>query len=363
MDMTRYGIEGFEDDELDYYSRQIVLQDIGLTGQRKLKEARVCLVGLGGLGSPIAIQLASMGVGHLRIVDRDVVETSNLQRQHLYDMDMVGYPKVEAAAMRLSKQNPYIEIEAIPTSLTSFNAEKIVAGMDVVVDGLDRMAPRYALNRACVKHGIPFVFGAAITHVGNTSTIIPGETACLECFLGDIDDEEMPTCSTVGVHPAIINIIASIQVSETVKILTGKTPNLKDTLLYCDLSDLSFEKVHIAKVDGCPVCGSDATSEPPTSTHEPLKEICGRDGRRVFVFTPREDLNLNLDLLNEHLVSLGFDINVGAKLGTTFSGEPGIKASVLKSGVTILEGVDSRDEAVKLHSLLAVEKTGRDTGK
>ena len=101
-----------------------------------------------------------------------------------------------------------------------------------------------------------------------------------------------------------------------------------------------------AKVDGCPVCGSDATSEPPASTYEPLEEICGRDGRRVFVFTPKEDLNLNLDLLNERLVSLRFDINVGAKLGTTFSKEPGVKASVLKSGVTILEGVDSRDEAV-----------------
>jgi adenylyltransferase/sulfurtransferase len=126
-----------------------------------------------------------MGVGRLRIVDRDVVETSNLQRQHIYSMDKVGYPKVEAAAERLMRMNPFIEVEAVPMSITPKNAEGIIEGMDVIVDGLDRMTPRYVLNRACVKLGTPFVYGAVITHIGNASTIIPGETACLECFQGE----------------------------------------------------------------------------------------------------------------------------------------------------------------------------------
>ena len=159
--MSNYTINGFSAKELDYYSRQMVLAEIGVTGQRRLKKARVCVVGLGGLGSPLSMQLASMGVGHLRLVDRDVVEMSNLQRQHLYSVDVVGYPKVEAAASRLRSLNPHIEMEPLPLSLNPNNAEKTLSGVDVVGDGLDRMAPRYVLNRACVKLGIPYVFARA----------------------------------------------------------------------------------------------------------------------------------------------------------------------------------------------------------
>jgi adenylyltransferase/sulfurtransferase len=124
--LSRFSIQGFLDAEIDYYSRQIVLDGIGLSGQRKLKNARVCVVGVGGLGSPIVIQLASMGVGHLRVVDRDVVEASNLQRQHLYGMAMLGYPKVEAAAERVRGLNPFIEVDPVPMSVTPENAERIV---------------------------------------------------------------------------------------------------------------------------------------------------------------------------------------------------------------------------------------------
>ncbi len=350
--MSRYNVQGFSDEELDYYSRQIVLQEIGIVGQRKLKESRVCIVGLGGLGSPIAIQMASMGVGHLRLVDRDIVEMSNLQRQHLYGMDVVGYPKVEAAADRLKKLNPFIEVEPLPLSLTPINAERIIEGMDVVVDGLDRMAPRYALNRACVKLGVPYVFGAVITNVGNASTIIPGETACLECFHGNVDDDALPTCAVVGVHPSIINIVASIQTSEAIRILLGKHPNLANTLIFCDLQDLSFEKIQLARIESCPVCGTEPLSEPSPIKHEPVEEICGREGRRVFVFTPDTDLDLDLEVLNNHLKTSGFTLDVKAGLGTTFSKGSNVHGSILNSGVTILEGVESMKEATKLQMIL-----------
>jgi molybdopterin/thiamine biosynthesis adenylyltransferase len=345
--MPDYSIPGFSDDELEYYSRQVVLKEIGVSGQQRLKDAHVCLVGVGGLGSTIAVQLATMGVGHLRIVDRDVVETSNLQRQHIYSMDKVGYPKVEAAAKRLRRMNPFIEVEAVPMSITSKNAEGIIEGMDVVMDGLDRMTPRYVLNRACVKLGTPFVYGAVITHIGNASTIIPGETACLECFQGNMDDEALPTCAVAGVHPSVISIIASIQVSEVVRILLGKTPNLANKLVFCDLEDLSLEKINLARVDACPVCGAESTSELRPIEHESVKEICGREGRRVFVFTPDEDLDFDLEALNRNLRALGYDIVVEARLGTTFSKGP-VKGSILKSGVAILEGTDGVDEAAEL---------------
>ena len=349
--MARFSIEGFSDAEIDYYSRQIVLDGIGLSGQRKLKNARVCVVGVGGLGSPLVIQLASMGVGHLRVVDRDVVEASNLQRQHLYGMDMVGYPKVEAAAMRVRQVNPFIEVDPVPMSVTPGNAERIVEGMDVVVDGLDMMTPRYALNRACVKLGIPYVFGAVLTNVGSTSTIVPGETPCVECFQGGIGDDELPSCAVVGVHPSIISIIASIQVSETVRLITGRKPNLAGALMYCDLEDLSFERIELGRVDSCPVCGSDPVSESFPLKHDSFEEICGREGRRVFIFSPDEDLGIDLEALNVKLVGLRFEPTVRARLGTSFVRGP-VKGSVLSSGVTVIEGVDGPEVAREIRAEL-----------
>jgi adenylyltransferase/sulfurtransferase len=352
--MVKPGVQGFSNRELDYYSRQIALQEVGLSGQRRLRDASVCLVGVGGLGSTIAVQLVSMGVGHLRLVDRDIVEASNLQRQHLYSMDMVGYPKVEAAVERLKRMNPFVEVEPVPLSITPKNAEGIVDGVDVVVDGLDRMAPRYSVNRACVRLGIPLVYGAAITHMGNVSTIIPGETACLECFQGNMDDEALPTCAVVGVHPSIIGIVASIQVSEVIRLLLGKQPALANNLVFCDLEDLSFEKIRLAKVDTCPVCGSRPTSDPPKIKHEPVQEICGREGRRTFVFAPDEDLGIDLKGLNGRLRMLGYKLDVEAILGTTFSDGP-MRGSILRSGVAVLEGVEDLDKAVKLREKILVQ--------
>ncbi|MEM2930880.1 MAG: HesA/MoeB/ThiF family protein, partial [Thermoproteota archaeon] len=128
-------------DELEFYSRQIVFSDIGYEGQIRLKNAKVCIVGLGGLGSPAALLLAAMGVGHIRLVDHDVVETSNLQRQYIYSIKYLGYPKVEVAAKRLKELNPNIDVEPIPLSLSYHNANEITEGMDVIIDGLDRMGP------------------------------------------------------------------------------------------------------------------------------------------------------------------------------------------------------------------------------
>jgi molybdopterin/thiamine biosynthesis adenylyltransferase len=346
---------GFTEDELEYYSRQMVLPEIGAPGQRKLKDASVCLVGVGGLGSTIAVLLASMGVGRLRLVDMDVVEISNLQRQHLYTVGDVGYPKVEAAAARLRGMNPFIEVEPVPMAVTPRNAGRLVEGVDVVVDGLDRMAPRYSLNRACVEKGIPLVYGAVITGIGNATTIIPGETACLECFQGNLDDEALPTCAVAGVHPSIIKIVASIQVSEAVRLILGRPPLLADNLIFCDLEDLSFEKIKLARVENCPVCGSRPRSEPPPIKHEPVQEICGREGRRVFVFSQDEDLGIDLEHLKGRLSDLGYEIDVDASLGTTFS-KGAVKGSVLKSGVTILEGVKGVIEATWLRDIILHRK-------
>jgi molybdopterin/thiamine biosynthesis adenylyltransferase len=244
------------DEELTYYSRQLVLEEMGCGAQLKLKNGKVCVVGVGGLGSVVSMQLAAIGVGHLHIVDHDVVELTNLHRQHIYGIDDIGHPKVEAAAKRLHNMNPYITVEPISRSINETNAADTIDGMDVVVDGLDRMAARYAINRACVKLGVPYVFGAATATTGNLSTIIPNETACLECFYGSRDDRKLPKHETVGVHPSLVNVVASLEVSEAVRMLTGRQPLLVNKLLHFDLDTMEFSEVNISKVESCPVCGT-----------------------------------------------------------------------------------------------------------
>ena len=237
-------------------------------------------------------------------------------------------------------------MEPLPLSVNQTNAEDIVRGMDVVVDGLDSMKARYAINRACIKLGVPYVFGAAITTTGNLSTIVPAETACLECFYGSLDDKKLPKCGVVGVHPSLVNIIASLEISEAIRILTGKQPRLANKLLNFDLDELEFNVINLSKVNCCPVCGSHPSRSPVSLKHELVAEICGRKGKKVFVIVPEESLDINLVELNSYLTKKGFSIKVEGKLGLTFNLKD-VKASVLKSGVTILEGVKKKDEALK----------------
>jgi molybdopterin/thiamine biosynthesis adenylyltransferase len=343
--------KGFTEQELDYYSRQIVLREFGLEGQRKLKKAKVCVVGAGGLGSPILTQLASMGVGTLRVIDRDVVEASNLQRQHLYGMHQLGLPKVEAAEDRLHQINPFIAVEPVPLSVTHGNAERLIEGSDVVVDGLDSMAARYAVNKACQRKGTPFVHGAVIMQVGTASTIIPGETACLECFQGGIHDADLPSCAVQGVHPSVISLIASVQVSETIRLLLGEPPILTDKLLFADLKELTIEKVQLARAENCPVCSGHLgpVETEPGETH--VEEICGREGRRVWIFSPEYEMDIDLEEINDRLDDLGYTIIAEGRLGASFMHEK-VKGSVLASGVTVIEGVKDREAAENLRDRL-----------
>jgi adenylyltransferase/sulfurtransferase len=350
--------------EVEYYSRQIVLPDIGYEGQISLKKASVCVVGLGGLGSPAALQLAAMGVGHIRLVDHDVVEISNLQRQYIYDFKYLGYPKVEAAAIRLRDLNPNIEVEPLPLSINQYNVESIIKDVDVVIDGLDRMSTRYLVNRACQKLGVPYVHGAAIMTLGNVSTIVPGETPCLECFRGGINDELLPSCAVVGVHPSILSIVASIEVSEAVRIITGKKPLLAGKLLLCDIGGMFFEIINISKAKNCPVCGSSSRSPKPIK-EKFITELCSREGKKTFLITPRENLNIDIDKLASLIINLKkFSIKVKANMGITFT-EPASDRtiSILKSGIMIAVNFDREEDARNLYREILVNGLGMNVGE
>ncbi len=349
----------FTDEEKERYSRQIVLDEIGYKGQIKLREGKVCIIGVGGLGSPIAQQLTAMGVGTLRIIDRDVIEISNLHRQTLYNLYDIGYPKAEVAEKKLKAINPNLNIEALTVSVNEDSVEDIVKGMDVVVDGLDSIETRYLVNRACIAEGIPYIYGAAIETIGSSTTIIPGKSPCVECFAPNLDDDQLPKCGVEGVHPSILSIIGSIQVSETVRILIGKAPKLAGRLVYFDVKDLSFDKIDISRQEACLACGDKKTESPKSIPRKLVKELCGREhGKRTLAITPRENLNLDIQILTEKMKKKDFKISVQGRLGVTFNYDNEVIVSILSSGIAVIVGVNKDQEALKLYNDLVIESMG-----
>jgi len=323
--------------ELETYARQIVLDEIGYEAQLRIRNAHVCLIGLGGLGSPIAFQLTGMGVGTLRIVDRDIVCRSDLHRQYLYDVNLLGRPKVEAAVSRLHKLNPDVRLEAFAETFNATNAEDHIKGMDVILDGLDTPEIRYVVNRTCFRLGVPYVFGGAIGTSGNATTIVPGRTLCLECFMPGIKDDDVPKCGVLGVHPSILGVITSTQVFEAVRLIIGKEPNLLNRFLYVDLDEMMFHTLELTKREDCPVCGNHAHARPDPVPEKFFEETCARDGRRNFFISPGEKAEINLEKLQSLLQRSRFKVRSSGEFGITFDLSSHEVATILKSGGMIVQ--------------------------
>jgi len=332
------------------YSRQIMLEEIGYVGMEKLKDAKICIVGAGGIGNPVVTQLVGMGVGKIRLVDRDVVEISNLHRQHLYDESDVGKVKVEAAVQHLQKMNSNVIIEPIPISVTPFTAENIVKDCDIVIDALDSIDARYALNDACFKLKIPFIYAGALGMVGSVCTILPNETACLRCIFPELSEDEMPTCSTEGVHPSILYLVSGIQVSEAIKIVIGQQPSLANILLYIDLNTLTFDKIQMQRHEDCISCGVNASKKLVQIPPLLVEELCGRDrGKRTYTVTPAQIKN-DLDLLNilKNAELQGYTITSKGNLGVTVTNQNKL-LSFLTSGAATIVGAKNEDEALIIY--------------
>jgi molybdopterin/thiamine biosynthesis adenylyltransferase/molybdopterin converting factor small subunit len=337
--------------DLERYSRQVMLEEIGYEGQLKLKNAKVCVVGVGGLGNPIATRLVAMGIGTIRIVDRDVIELSNLHRQTMFDESDIGQIKVEVATKKLKKMNPDVIIEALPVSVNDYTAFDVVEGCDVVIDALDSVNARYSLNKACVAKKIPFVTGAAVGVSGQAFTIMPKETACYHCLFPALDEDSMPTCSIEGVHPSILSIIGGIEVAEAVKIITGKKPNLANRILHVDLENLEFVSTRTTKIDECPICGSGKMEE--TAKEELIiEELCGRSGgKRTFSITPTKMFNLDVEKITNIATQNGFKIQNQGEMGLSLSTDTKY-ASFLKSGSAVIVGEKDEEAAIALYKTL-----------
>ncbi|MFZ0742531.1 MAG: ThiF family adenylyltransferase [Nitrososphaeraceae archaeon] len=382
-------------EDMQRYSRQIMLEEIGFAGMAKLRNAHVSVIGAGGIGNPVITQLTAMGIGKLKIVDRDVIEISNLHRQHLYTDEDIGKVKVEAALEKLRKINPQVEIEAVPTSVTIYTAEDLVKGSDIVIDALDSIEARYALNDACIKQNIPFIYAGALGMLGSVCTILPNKTACLRCMFPKLEEDEMPTCSTEGVHPSILYLVSGIQVSEAVKLITGQQPTLANTLLYVDLTNLSFEKIQMSRYENCPSCGPKKkevstlmaqNSQKGTQISGELddtlvrqkeemilvqeqkqliiEELCGRDmGKRKFTITPTNRLSSNpIDLaaIIRNANVTGFRVKTKGNMGVTAISNvteknsnnissPRLSVSFLTSGAATIVGAKSEQEALAIY--------------
>jgi len=343
-------------EELQRYSRQVMLEEIGFEGMEKIRSAKVCIVGAGGIGNPVATQLVAMGVGKVRIVDRDVVEVTNLHRQHLYTDEDIGRVKVEAAAERLRKLNPTVEIEPVPTSVTKFTAESIVKGFDVIIDALDSIDARYALNDACIKLNIPFIYAGAIGVTGTVCTILPNKSACVKCRFPELKEEEMPACSTEGVHPSILYLVAGVEVSEAVKIIMGKEPDLVNTIFLMDLGNLTFDKIKIKRAEECPACGALRKEDKTVVSELLVEELCGRDrGKRTWTVTPAEPVPVNLTGIIKTAESLGYHVRTRGNLGiTAISGESKLSVSFLSSGAATIVGARDEKDVVEIYNRFIV---------
>lgn len=348
------GGSDLKNEDLQRYSRQIMLDEIGFVGLEKLRKAKVCVVGVGGIGNPVVTQLTAMGIGKLKIVDRDIIEISNLHRQHLYTEEDIGRVKVEAAKARLEKINSSVQIEALPNSVTKYTAENIVKGFDIVVDALDSIDARYALNDACIKLNIPLIYAGALGMLGSICTIIPNKTACLRCIFPALAEDDMPTCSTEGVHPSILYLVGGIQVSEVVKIVLGERPTLENKLLYIDLNDLSLEKVPVFKQAECPSCGTKRIDNDQLEIKQLIiEELCGRDrGKRTYTVTPAENsITLNLNGVEKSAERLGYRIKTKGELGLTVisSNSDNLSISFMTSGAATIVGAKSEEEALSIY--------------
>ena len=299
----------------DRYNRQVLLPFIGEEGQKKISASTAVVAGCGALGTVIANVLARAGVGNLRIIDRDFIEESNLQRQVLFDEQdcRENMPKAAAAERKARQINSEIKIEGFVTDINPANVEEIIKGADVVVDGADNFETRFVLNDACVKHNIPWVYGAAVGSTGMTMTIIPGQTPCLRCLFETAPPPGMtPTCDTAGVLGAVTGLIGNYEAGEALKILAGRREAINTRLFSIDLWSGEMHQFKIAKardVADCPCCKRRNFEFLEGQGASTTTGLCGRNAVQI---NPRNGAKLNLQELAARLAATGGLANVSA---------------------------------------------------
>lgn len=248
------------EDQINRYSRHILLKEVGGKGQKKLLDGRVLVIGAGGLGSPIALYLAAAGVGTIGIADADEVDVSNLQRQVIHFTPDIGKPKVLSAREKMTAINPDVNVIPYQTWVTADNIAGMIADYDFVIDGTDNFAAKFLINDACVLAGKPYSHGGILQFDGQTMTILPGESACYRCIFPEPPPKEViPTCSRAGVIGVLPGVLGTLQATEAIKYLLGAGDLLTSRLLTYNALRMRFREVPLKKSAKCPICGDNPT--------------------------------------------------------------------------------------------------------
>src|SRR5271169_2316315 len=337
-------------ESLDRYSRQIRFPQLGESGQRALLKSRVTLCGCGALGTVLANHLARAGVGFIRIIDRDFIETHNLQRQILFDENDVAQnlPKAEAAARKLRAINSAITVEPVVTDIDHTNILELVGDADLILDGTDNFETRYLINDAAVKLGKPWVFGGVIGSEGQTMTIIPGKTPCLRCLIETAPPPGMtPTCETAGVLGPAVAVIASFEAIEAIKLLAGAWDALSANLIVVDIWDWTFRQLKVAgllgKVD-CPCCQQRKFEWLDGAMGSHTTTLCGRNAVQVAV---RRSDRLDFAELAGRLAGLGEVRHNAFMLRFTTDGH---EFTIFPDGRAIIKGTNDVTKARTLYA-------------
>src|SRR5947199_10707574 len=320
------------------YRRQEVLPEIGVKGQRELARARAVVIGLGALGSLSSDLLARAGVGHLRLVDRDVVEFTNLQRQSLYSESDVDRPKADAAAERLRSVNSQIEVEPLSKDVHSATVRDILHDMDIVVDGTDNLETRFLLNEAAIEANVPFVYGGAIATYGMAFAIRDPETACFRCFNPTAPPPgSLPTCETAGIFNAVSAQVGAIQAGEAIRILVGQAPS--GDLLVIDGWRPEIQRIHLARRPDCAACGRGEREYLGARRSQVLASLCGSD---TISLDPIHSGPIDLYGLGRRLEALGSARRAGGVLLVDVEGR---RLTVFADGRALIRGVKDETEA------------------
>jgi molybdopterin-synthase adenylyltransferase len=332
----------------DRYSRQVLFRGVGEEGQRKLLTSRVLIVGAGALGAAHAEALCRAGVGRLLIVDRDFVESSNLQRQTMFTESDAEQrlPKAIAAANHLREINSDVEIDPHVADVNHSNIEQFLTGCDVVLDGTDNFATRYLINDACVKHETNWIYGAAVGSYGVTMTIKPHETPCLRCVFEEAPPAaSAPTCDTAGVIMPIISIVSAVQVAEAIKLLTTNTSALHRSLMQFDVWQNQWRQIKLTTPNpDCPTCGLGRFETLEPTSAETAAVLCGRDAIQI---SPAQPTTVNFPSLAERLRPSG-DVKFNEYL-LRFKTGP-FELTVFQDARSIVRGTDQIATARSLYA-------------
>ncbi len=335
--------EQLSDIEKLRYARQIVLSDFGETGQVKIRQARILVVGLGGLGTFSTLLLAEIGVGYLRIVDRDIVERTNLHRTPLFTNADLDRAKVEVAADRLKQLNPLMTIDTHACHVGTPNIDDLLDGIDIVIDALDNFETRRIISEACIQKGIPFIFCGVSARSGNITVFnLKKQSPCFSCLYHGINDDELETCDITGVHPALLPVLTGIQVHEAINILLRGETSLEGTLLFIDLKSLNFDRIPIQKNPTCSVCSESAEYISKSSVSEWVTlDICGGDN---FMLVPQMKISFDMRQIKSQLENN----YIITKMGThslTLSLVNNVLMTIFRGGNVLIRGVKSPQRA------------------